>query len=229
MRPDSALRCALLAAALTATPAYAWQDTPFAEGKAYDRESGQLLYSEQHLCHISGDACSVHYFDPTGVLIASKKLDYRNSATSPALTIRDYRNGKKLTVEPADADVVVDAGFDNFVREQWDVLDVGDPIRFRFQVTGFDSPLDMNIARSEETGCAGEELCLQVSIDSWLIGVFVGPIELSYSRSDRKLRRYSGISNIRDGGGELMDVDIFYEYGDPAIAPEKSDALVYQL
>jgi len=232
MRPDTLVRCALLGASLAVFgpgTGHSQPGTPFAEGKAYDRESGELLYREEHLCELSGRRCSVHYLDPTGTLIASKEIDYRKSMTSPALTIRDYRDGQEFRLDPADGSIVVDAGFDNFVREQWRTLMLGDPVYFRFQIAGFDSPLEMNIVRRDQPGCSGDELCLSVNFNSWLLGAFVSPIELSYARGDRKLLRYSGISNLRDGTGELMDVDIRYEYADPEPVPEKSNAVLFQL
>ena len=62
--------------------------------------------------------------------------------------------------------------------------------------------------------CPGDELCLEIALDSWFLGLLVDPIELVYSRSARQLLRFQGVSNIRGEKGESLNVDIHYQYGD---------------
>jgi len=231
MQSDIALPTMLLAVVLGTLPAAAEESrlTPFAEGKAYDRQSGKLLYIEKHHCHASRQQCTVQYRDTNGALIASKDLDFRESEISPALIMEDHRTARKIRIDTGNEELVIDAGFDNFVRGQWEALDAGERVNFRFQVAGFDAPLAMDIVRSDAPGCTTRELCLEVRADSWLVRAFVEPIQLAYSRTDRKLRRYSGISNLRDEQGESMDVDIFYEYGDTASAPLYAEGVARRL
>lgn len=230
IRLDSTARCALLATALgTGTVAAEPTPAPYAEGKAYDRETGALLYREQHHCDAGHSRCTVFYRDAAGVLVARKELDYRGSTISPGLLLTNYRSNTKVRV-PADGreDIVVDAGFDNFVRDQWDVLEAGEAVDFRFQVAGYDSPLDMVIAASGRQKCTHGKLCLRVDAVSWLVRALTDPIELFYSRVDRKLLRYRGISNLRDERGGAMHVDIVYDYGDAVISPAGTGGSTFQ-
>ena len=150
--------------------------------------------------------------------------------TAPSLRFEDYRRDREIRIHFAedDGNLVVDAGFDNFVRAQWETLANGQPVRFRFRGVGFDAPIDMKIDLNDEDDCETGNLCLAINIDSWLLSNFVDPIQLSYSRGDRRLLRYSGISNLRDAGGDSMNVDIYYVYPDSEQASSSED-VVYNL
>lgn len=205
--------------------------SPFVEGAAYDKDSGELLYREHHLCARDLKQCTVRYKDTDGALIARKELDYRHAVTAPALVLNDYRHDRVIRIPFTDdsGDLVVDAGFDNFVRAQWDTLASGELVTFRFRGVGFDSPIDMKIGLSDEGVCDRDALCLAVNIDSWLLSKFVEPIQLTYSRDDRRLQRYSGISNLKGAGGESMTVDIIYEYPNTGTQAASGDDIVLNL
>ena len=181
-------------------------------GRAFDEAGEQLLYSEYHYCG-SELACKIEYRKPDGDLIARKELDYSYGPHSPALVMIDYLSGKEVRIGSSEReDVVVDAGFDNYVRSRWVELSAGESIEFPFQVVGFDRPLAMKAYRASQGGCAVEDLCLEVSLDSWFLGLLVDPIVLSYARDSRRLLRFRGISNLRDDKGKTFQVDIRYEY-----------------
>jgi hypothetical protein len=193
-------------------------------GQAFDLDSGKLLYSEDYFCSPAEDGsatgrCSVVYRDERGDMIARKEIDYSRSLQAPSLLINDYRQARELQMEFTDQpDLVVDAGFDNFVRLNWDQLSEGDPVKFRFLVAGRDSPLKMKARADDSDSCDEETFCLTISLDSWLLGSFVDPIELTYSRDDRRLLRFRGISNIRDAAGATQEVDIRYRYPSSPVA-----------
>lgn len=188
---------------------------PTVLGSAYDQQGGHLLYTERHFCTEHYLQCEVEYRDSSGVLIAKKTLDYSGSQFSPELTMIDYRSNSTVSVPTSGQEgVVVDAGFDNFVRSIWDKLDGGDSVRFPFLVPGFAKPLEMRAARERSGDCSREQLCLVIKLDSWLFRMLASPIELSYSREQRKLLRFSGVSNIKGTNGETLSVNIHYSYGD---------------
>ena len=55
---------------------------------------------------------------------------------------------------------------------------------------------------------------LKVTLDSWFLGMLVDPIKLSYSKADRRLLRFQGVSNIVGPAGESLKVDLRYNYED---------------
>lgn len=198
---------------------------PTVVGSAYNKDTGTFVYSEHHFCGEDQMLCTVQYRDSLGVIFAEKHLDYRQNPLSPSLLMTDYRSGVESRVTASEQEnLVVDAGFDNFVRSIWDTLDAGDNAKFPFLVVGFDKPINMKALRSSAGDCTAAELCLDIKLDSWFLGMIIDPIELSYSRAQRRLLRFSGISNIKDENGESLNVDIHYQYEDalPLLDPTAS-------
>ena len=111
-------------------------------GSAYDLESDELLYRETHCVSEDNLAREVIYQDAEGKLIARKELDYSSGATTPSFVQQNFYSGEFIEVAfgqgvvsmaVVDADsgealksaeekpsqdlpVVIDAGFDAFVR-----------------------------------------------------------------------------------------------------------------
>tara|TARA_B100001540_G_scaffold313609_1_gene336871 strand:- start:668 stop:1387 length:720 start_codon:yes stop_codon:yes gene_type:complete len=182
-------------------------------GRAYDRDSGELLYSEFYACDDDGLRCVVDYRDAGGEAIAFKTLDYSASLHAPALEMRDLRADRQYSLPaPQRGDLVVDAGFDNYVRSRWDELSRGDTVVFPFRVLGIERPITMRAGIDAGRDCAADRLCLRVEVDSWWLGLLAEPIELAYRRATRQLLRFSGVSNLRDARGRAPQVDIRYEY-----------------
>lgn len=186
---------------------------PLVLGKAYDKNTGAFLYNEEHFCNERHLLCTVEYSDDAGEVFAKKRLDFRQSLVGPSLVMSAYRKQNEISIPASQNDVlVIDAGFDNFVRSIWQELNNGEQISFPFLPAGFDKPLNMRALRSDKIDCEAEHLCLDIELDSWLLAMVIAPIELSYSRSSQRLLRFSGMSNIRDEDGETQNVDIHYEY-----------------
>jgi hypothetical protein len=187
----------------------------------------------------------VIYRDDADSMIARKLLDYRSGATTPSFVQQNFYSSevievelrdeevrmavidaasseaKKITTEKADdkLPVVIDAGFDEFVRSNWDSLLEGEKKHFMFPFAEKSSLLELRIKRS---GCSYEttsDQCFKLELSNWLVRMLVAPIELGYDPEQRRLVRYRGLSNIGDGKGNGLVVDIRYLYQDlPALA-----------
>jgi hypothetical protein len=205
--------CLASATSTTAGPEDLRQQRPDVVGEAVDPKTGETLYLEYYYCTDDALKCSVVYLRPNQELIASKQLDYEPSLKAPELTFRDFRTDRELSISPPDQDVVVDAGFDNFVRLQWQDLMAGEEVVFPFRLVNREKPLTMRASR-EDGECADGQLCLQVRLDSWLLGALVDPIELIYDRGSQRLRRFQGISNLKSDEGRSQKVEIRYQYAD---------------
>ena len=182
-------------------------------GEAFNNAGDTLLYREVHRCDEARTQCVIDYVSPVEVAIARKVVDYRGSASAPKVELEnlllDSRNA--AVGNAADRDLVVDAGFDNYVRSRWSELDDGQSISFPFLVLGREDPLPMRAVRREGE-CAEGGLCLEVAPDAWYLRLLVPPIVLTYDRETRRLLRYQGISNLRDDQGNNRQVDIRYRY-----------------
>jgi hypothetical protein len=195
--------------------AMADNSAPQIVGSAFDQRTGEFLYSEHHFCAEESVRCAVEYRNDYGNLIARKELDYSPGPFKPSLVMVDYRSAQRLSFGGTDReDLVVDAGFDNFVRSKWVDFTQGGSVKFPFLVAGLDKPLNMLAEAADPQSCEEGRLCLEIQLDSWFLGLLVEPIQLSYSLQDRRLLRFRGVSNIRAEDGGALDVEIQYHYGD---------------
>ncbi len=190
-------------------------------GTAFSAESGREVYSEWHYCAEDRKHCEVEYRDPDGRVIAFKSLDYSENRKGPALYMRDLRADLEhsLDTETRD-DVVVDAGFDNYVRMRWDDLLAGEDVIFPFRVLGIDRPVKMKAEVRDDADCPRELLCVRVAVKSWFLGLIADPIDVSYSRDERQLMRFAGLSNLRDESGKAEAVDIRFDYSGREAPPD---------
>jgi hypothetical protein len=208
-RLPEALLLTLLLTTTLAGPAHAARVI----GEARDLRSGDLLYKELHSCEPGGILCSVAYVDDSGAVIAEKTIDYSRDDIAPQLLISDYRNQRELVINAAaEAGLVVDAGFDNFIRNNWQTLGDSGTVNFNFLVPGRDKALRMRARQAQSDECETGTLCLEVGLDNWLLGALTDPILLTYSRDSRRLLRYRGISNLASNDGQSQMVDIRYIY-----------------
>lgn len=224
-------------------------------GKAYDLDTGEWLYSETHHIVLSGQgdylSAQVVYRYPDGKVIAQKNLDFSDSRLAPALTFLDRRDDSTLTtmtgpdsvelikntqqarttenveVEQAQA-LVVDAGFDQLVLENWDKLVAGEVISFDFLALSRASVVPFQVSRISDANTnadinanPGTTVTLAIEPESWLIGMLMDPIRLVYDRQTAKLLEYSGVTNIpASESGRVLDENyharIRYRYGDAA-------------
>lgn len=181
-------------------------------GEATDPDTGNTIYLEHYYCSEDSLKCSVFYLRPNREVIASKELDYASNLKAPALTFRDYRLDREISIRDPDTNAVVDAGFDNFVRLQWQDLAGGEEIKFPFRLVDREDPIKMRASKTE--GCEDGKLCLEIELDSWLLGNFVDPIQLTYEKGSQRLLRFQGISNLKNDQGRSQTVEIRYRYFD---------------
>jgi len=209
-------------------------------GSAYDLESDELLYRETHCVSEDDLAREVIYQDAGGKLIAYKKLDYSSGATTPSFVQKNYYSGELVEVALDEGVVsmavtdsssgealksseenpgqklplVIDAGFDVFVRQNWDSLVAGESLRFQFPLSDRASLIELRI---QPLGCSyptQSDQCFRLDVANWLLRMLVKPIELGYDSDQRQLTRFRGLSNIGDENGNGLVVDIKYDYQD---------------
>lgn len=227
----------LLLVALAGASGPVLADLRFVEGEARDLASGQLLYREQHWIRRDGAAPVerlVLYRCPSGAAFARKRVDYRRSSTAPEFGLEDARSnyreglrrsgtaasvysGAKTTALPAPtATLVADAGFDEFLRARWDVLVAGRPQPLEFVVPAFGRALGFEVRSAGRTriGDAPVER-FRLRLDG-LLGAVAPSLDVAYDARDRSLRRFSGVTNVRDDRGRQVKARI--DFADPARA-----------
>jgi hypothetical protein len=109
---------------------------------------------------------------------------------------------------PPDADGVIDAGFDAFIRARWRDFSAGQSRRIPFLVPDHFKFMDFRIAESADGTLAGRPVReLKMSLNAWY-GFALPSIDLAYDPDGQRLQEYQGIGTIRDGFGKNQNVRI---------------------
>ncbi len=202
-------------------------------GRAYDLDGDVLLYTEEHL-YSSQYQHTVTYREASGEVFAKKRLDYSHSFTVPDFRQENTRNGEVIEVVRTDSDklevtyqandkqnpkqkrlaieslMVVDAGFDHFVREHWETLRKGRSLTIAYLAPSRRQTVALRI--KEITCSSSDDVCFDIAPDSWLLSLVLDPIFLVYEEETKQLLRFRGRGNIADKKGDYQTVDIRYEY-----------------
>lgn len=165
---------------------------------------------------------SVKYFSSGKKLIAEKVLVYGDLPTMPELEFFDHRtetryqtsnirhesgmnillqylskegSGQKVLDVSKTIPSVTDAGFEILVANNWDVLNKGETVYFRFLALSRADYYDFQLSKVSQ----GEELLvLQLAPSSWLVSLLMDPIILTYSTQNRRLLKFEGLTNIEE-------------------------------
>lgn len=236
-----------LALAVTLWLPYAAHATPGGEGAtrvrtgvACDRSSGALLYRELHEERwVDGRLVEdrVSYRRAEGEVFATKRVDFRASATAPDFDLLDSASGHREALErtadamvvryrpswnarersatlPSAPTLVADAGFDRFIERNWDRLVAGETMVRPFLIPSRLRTVDMRIRRvRDDARGAGRTVALELAIDSALLRLIVPAVRVLYDTSARTLVLYEGVSNVRDAAGSNADVTIAFSRG----------------
>lgn len=202
-------------------------------GSAYDLKTGELIYTETHA--YDAPYHTVEYHDPKGALFATKLLDYRDSSHAPAFeqinqlrgeVIRTQVDGSTLTLSyqassdtkvdnatfPITNNLIVDAGFDQYVKANWQQLSEGKPLEIDYLVPSRASVVPFSVGAVDCLArTPAQARCFAITPEAWWLRMIVDPIIIAYDDTPRLLR-FTGRGNIANQDGAYQSVDIFYQY-----------------
>lgn len=208
-----------------APPTVAATTLRFDEGIARNPDSAIELYREQHWLRSEGDRPLeriVLYRCPDGTAFGRKWIDYRVSTTAPSFVFEDRRSGYREGFRRdggaelffrakagapekfafvRSAPLVVDAGFDQFIREHWAPLVAGKSLPLEFAVPARLRSMRFSVRRAAGARVASEEAWIFRLKLEGLLGLLVPAIDVSYGRQSQRLLRFEGLSNLRDDAG----------------------------
>ncbi|MGH8105294.1 MAG: hypothetical protein ACREO1_15185 [Arenimonas sp.] len=200
----------------------------FEEGFARDPESKKALYVEQHWVRFDQSVPVerlVLYRCMDGVPFARKHVQYQPSAQAPAFEFIDVRKGyveglryrqnkpalwyrppgsaSEKNVFLAIQNLVVDAGFNEFIRINWLQLRTGKALPLRFAVPTRLQAYKFNLRQTGEGQFSGvPSVTYQLKL-SGLLSLISDPIEVTYDKASRRLLRFQGLSNLRNDAGQF--------------------------
>lgn len=222
------VRQLLLLACLALAPLPALATLGFQEAAARDPDTGDLLYTEDHLLRHKDQQLHqrlVVYRCADGTAFARKRVDYAASALAPAFHFEDVRlgyreglrrvgedarlwvqvsagDGERSAALDAGAGLVADAGFDEFIRRQWRPLLAGETVALEFAVPSRLDSYGFTVRRRGSGEAAGEGAEIFRLRLGGLFGLLAPHIDVAYGRESRRLLWFQGLSNLRDDQGD---------------------------
>jgi hypothetical protein len=205
-------------------------------GVAYDQKTGQIVYTDNHAENRRGEkhvSSEIVYKNPVGKVFAKKTISFEKKTTLPDFTLVDSRDGyiegAKVTgnqiqlfyrenaksemqekIFPIPSNGVVDGGFDQYIKENWDDILAGKKLNFVMF-----APSKLNsykfIVQKTKTGTYKEKqvVHLKIELDN-LFGIFLPSIKIIYGIDNKRILFYEGISNINNPEGKSYFVKIQY-------------------
>lgn len=208
-------------------------------GSATARQNAKFLYSERHVLRYQQGQLAervVLYSCEDGTPFARKTVSYADPF-APDFLLEDVSNGlrqgvrsnasgrtvffriaaqdseKTATLPPA-AGLVIDAGFDEFVRANWQRLMASQKLPIHFLVPSRLRAMDFQVQRLRHDTADGTPTEL-FRLKLAGIGGWVLPgIDVSYSADDHVLMRYLGYSDLRDASGDNFRAAITFHAKD---------------
>ena len=214
-------------------------------GEAFGLKNAEFMYLETHCKRQHKMDGEVFYQRQDGSLIARKLLDFRSGKLTPSFVQHNIQANEKISIsydqtevsmsvisngkeqldkkipiaKGASLPIVIDAGFDTFIRDNWDKLDSGETRWFLFPLASRSRLISLRVRPATCSYETEADRCFKLEPSNWLFRMLAAPIELGYDASKVRLTRYRGLSNINDENGDGMVVDIRYSYEDkPGLA-----------
>lgn len=207
------------------------QSTEKFKGTAYDKKSGKFIYVESHSRQIKNGKLisgTVEYLNKSGKSFVSKSLQYKYSAIAPNYRLVDKRSGyiegvrvlagnrlslynqpaagkeKQTAIQSFDPKkLVIDAGFDEFIRKNWDRLQKNERILIQFAVPSMLRIVEFRVYKVSSRTIKGKPATIfSMDLGNFFLRLFMDPIVVSYDNKEKKLLRYEGVSNILDSKGD---------------------------
>ena len=221
----------LLPALFLSAGAFAQETEEIYWGEARD-EKGQVVYREKHITnYVDGKTkrSLTIYEDPSGREIATLESDYTLSLAMPTYVFKDFERDYEEGLRFRDGDYYIFSrdskegeqekrlksaasvfscqGWHYYVVENLDRIERGEVFKVKLI---FPNKLRAYDFKIQKVSSEGDTVRVKVKFANWLVSWAVPQLDLLYSKTERKLTRYNGVSNIFDENDDLQEVTITY-------------------
>ncbi|RYY75145.1 MAG: hypothetical protein EOO52_12655 [Gammaproteobacteria bacterium] len=201
-------------------------------------ESGNILYCE-FFNEADENSLKINYV-ANGKIFAEKSLRFSEYPFLPVVTQHDFRDGERRQADVSEQHVqlryqanshkkidtaviplknvdILDAGFDNFIRANWDDLKLGKTLSVNFASIAHLKTLPLRVRSQPLEKCSvkvekqSSTTCIFVEIDNALLRIILGNIKLLYD-DKKRLSEFNGIVNIQDDKQANQKAIIHYFY-----------------
>ncbi|WP_156316948.1 hypothetical protein [Marinagarivorans algicola] len=180
-------------------------------------------YSIKDQAIIAKKTLAYQPFDREGIAPSVEQIDYRSGELRRSMYVDDslkfvYRKDRAQALKTQwlakSPLLVVDAGFDPFVRSQWSALVNGQPVFFEFGSIAHLRSLPLRVIRKPLDACNTHSeafMCLHVQASNRFLRWFVGELALVYD-AQRRLKVFQGTVNLQSDQAKGQKAVITYVY-----------------
>jgi len=225
----------LFAVQLTSTAVSADEHLVGYSGTATARHSNEFIYGERHLLKYRDEQLAerlVLYTCRDGSAFARKTVSYvepmapdfelddaangmregvRSVGSGRTVFYRGVRLGPQKSAPVREVEgLVIDAGFDEFIRANWPLLMTGKPLDLHFLIPSRLEATHFHVQRVRGDALEGvrvEVFRLQLA---GALGWVLAAIDVSYGSQTHVLMRYEGVSDLRDSVGHNFQTTITF-------------------
>jgi len=197
-------------------------------GIARDAKNQTLRYVEHHQYLPSGDHL-VKYFDASGKLLATKAMTYPGLPQHPEIAQTDFTRDTTVQTSnsdqniemvrttagkterfafPIEPEIIVDAGFDSFIRANWKNFREGEAQVYRLAVAGQENLLKVQITKQ---AASGDSFPFTIKPNNFFIRLLVPQMRVVYD-SERRLSAYEGLTNLNIAEGKDRKIAIKFNH-----------------
>jgi len=238
--------CALFSILISSNALALEQDSfkPVLSGKAYDTKTNELIYKEEHrykkvqgsvvmnsvFTDINDNTIAERVLEYQGDKVKSYKLEqnkigYKESIIRDSRSVKfEEHDGEKVDIEEVSikSDIVIDAGFSDYIVRNWDALNNGEALKFDFASVSQMGMLKLRVKRAEKENTSAKNILddvvmFKMTLASPILKIFIKPIEIGYYKDSKQLAFYKGISNLKDSTGKQYS-SVRIEYSKAASA-----------
>jgi hypothetical protein len=212
-------------------------------GKALSIKNNSLFYIETHNEIKQEDKhtqTEIIYTNESGIKIGYKTLDFSKFYTSPNYKLEDqrakYREGaeikngqvsvyyqytekeKKPTTKLLNVPqpIVIDGGFNYFVKQNWDQLMNGKILTFNFVSPAKLDYFVLRLSKKQNLIYNNKKASLiYLELDNIFLRLLLTPIKITYDNQTKRILKYEGIANLSDKDGKNENVQLVF----PDIGP----------
>ena len=209
--------------------------TMLSTAKAWD--SGQAEYYELYF-EVEAGLHTV-YLDNAGLIIAERWAQFQSNKHTPLYRLVDYRHGSQYGVEAGEGDqlqmftqkslnapikrkrvdadeLVIDAGFDEFIQTHWQALFEKDQARsFEFPFAKRRMMIKMKLESDACEPVIVGTACLSLSMRNPLFNLIAGKTQVRYHMGNKQLLGFDGLSPLASKEHKPLKVRVGFDYTNP--------------
>ena len=217
---------------------FLWAGPEVFKGVAIEAESKSTIYKEDHQVEYNGNLVKkvvTTYTAPDGKEIARLTSIFNGNPQLPNTEFIDKRTGiKEITTLKGDEyhittisskgkkkegsldvknNLVCGQGYHNFIIANMDSFKVGETRELRFIIPSMRDYFTFDLTylgplNKEKP----DEVTFRLDITNWILKMFADKIQVTYSKKDKVLLRYEGLTNLKNDKGDQYDAILTYTF-----------------